>query len=351
MSILAAILVLGVLIFAHETGHFLLAKRSGVGVQKFSLGFGPKLFGFRRGETEYLVSAIPLGGYVKMVGEDPAEASPDLQKSFSQKSVGKRALIVFGGPAFNLLLAVLLFWFSFVIGIPALTTKIGEVKEGFPAAKGGVRAGDRIVAVNGEGVQRWNDLAFRIHDAPGRPLRITLEREGKRQELTLTPQVSKQKTILGEEVEVGLLGIVPSQEFVIERINPFRALYLSLYRTWEVSALIGVSIVRLIQGKIPAKTIGGPILVAQLAGEQARMGLINLLLFTALLSINLAILNLLPIPILDGGHLLFFLLEAIRGKPIALRKRELAQQVGLVLLVALMIFAFYNDLFRLWSSP
>ncbi|HEX9920793.1 MAG TPA: site-2 protease family protein, partial [Candidatus Methylomirabilis sp.] len=129
------------------------------------------------------------------------------------------------------------------------------------------------------------------------------------------------------------------------------AVYLSLYRTWEVSALIGVSIVRLIQGKIPAKTIGGPILVAQLAGEQARMGLINLLLFTALLSINLAILNLLPIPILDGGHLLFFLLEAIRGKPIALRKRELAQQIGLILLVALMIFAFYNDLFRLWSSP
>jgi regulator of sigma E protease len=351
MSILAAILVLGVLIFAHETGHFLFAKRSGVGVTKFSLGFGPKLFGFRRKETEYLVSAIPLGGYIKMVGEDPQEVAPDPQKSFSHKPVWLRSLIVFGGPAFNFLLAMLLFWVCFVIGIPALTTKIGEVKEGFPAAKAGIKPGDRIVAVEGEKTERWNDLASRIHNAPGKPLRITLERDGKPEELIITPQATKQKNLFGDEVEVGLLGIGPGQEVAVERIGPFRALTLSLTRTWEVSELIVLSIVRLIQGKIPAKTIGGPILVAQLAGEQARMGIINLLLFTALLSINLAVLNLLPIPVLDGGHLLFFILEAIRGKPIALKKRELAQQIGLIVLVALMIFAFYNDLFRLWTSP
>ncbi|MDH7499260.1 MAG: RIP metalloprotease RseP [candidate division NC10 bacterium] len=351
MSILAAILVLGVLIFAHETGHFLVAKRVGVGVRKFSLGFGPRLLGFRRGETEYLISAVPLGGYVKMMGEDPQEQPPDLGRSFSHKSVGKRALIVLAGPCFNLLLAFLLFWFSFVIGIPALTAKVGEVKEGFPAAAAGIRPGDRIVALDGEEIQNWSQLALRIHRSPGKPLKITLEREGKRQELIIAPQLVKQKNILGEEVEVGLLGIGPSEEFVLERLNPLRALPLALSRTYEVSALTVLSIVRLIQGKIPAKTIGGPILVAQLAGEQARMGMINLLLFTAVLSINLAILNLLPIPILDGGHLLFFSLEAIRGRPVALRKRELAQQIGLILLVALMIFAFYNDLFRLWTGP
>jgi regulator of sigma E protease len=351
MTILAAIVVLGVLIFAHETGHFLFAKKSGVGVQKFSLGFGPKLFGFRRKETEYLVSLIPLGGYVKMVGEDPQEEPPDPQKSFSQKPVWLRALIVFGGPAFNFLLAVLLFWVCFVVGIPALTTKIGEVKEGFPAAKAGIKPGDRIVALDGGKTERWNDLAARIHDSPGRPVRVTLEREGKREELTVIPQATKQKTLFGDEVEVGLLGISPDKEFVVERIGPLRALGLSLTRTYEVSGLMVLSIIRLVQGKIPAKTIGGPILVAQLAGEQARTGIINLILFTALLSINLAILNLLPIPVLDGGHLLFFALEAIRGKPIPLKKRELAQQIGLIILVALMIFAFYNDLFRLWTSP
>jgi regulator of sigma E protease len=351
MSILAAIAVLGILIFAHETGHFLFAKGSRVGVLKFSLGFGPKLFGFRRKETEYLISAVPLGGYVKMVGEDPREDSPDPAKSFSHKPVWRRALIVLAGPAFNLLLAVILFWLSFVIGIPALTTQVGEVKEGFPAAQAGIKPQDRIVALDGEEIRRWNDLAMRIHRSPGKPLRVTLERGGQRHELTITPRASKQKNILGEEIEIGLLGIVPSNEFVLERINPFRAFYLAAFRTYEVSALTIISIVRLIQGKIPAKTIGGPILVAQLAGEQARMGIINLLLFTAILSINLAILNLLPIPVLDGGHLLFFALEAIRGKPIALRKRELAQQIGLVLLVGLMVFAFYNDLFRLWMGP
>jgi regulator of sigma E protease len=255
------------------------------------------------------------------------------------------------GPLFNLLLAAVLFWLSFVIGIPVPTTKVGEVKGGFPAAKAGIKRGDRIVALDGEEIRRWNELAIRIHRSPGKPLRVTLEREGQRQELIITPQPTKQKNILGEEVEIGLLGIAPAEEVVWERVGPFRAFYLALYRTYEVSALTIVSIVRLIQGKIPAKTIGGPILVAQLAGEQAKLGIINLLLFTALLSINLAILNLLPIPILDGGHLLFFVLEAIRGKPIALKKRELAQQIGLILLVALMIFAFYNDLFRLWTTP
>jgi len=351
MTILAAILVLGVLIFAHETGHFLLAKASGVGVLKFSLGFGPRLFAFRRKETDYQISLIPLGGYVKMVGEDPRDETADPARSFSHQSVGRRTLIVLAGPASNFLLAAILFWAAFLVGIPILTTRVGEVKEGFPAARAGIRPQDRIVAVDGVEVRRWHELAGKIHRSPGRPLRLVLERDGQRQELTITPQPTKQMNLLGEEIEVGLLGISPANEFVVERFDPFRAFYLSLIRTYEVSSLTLLSLARLLQGKIPARTIGGPILIAQLAGEQARMGMVNLILFTAILSINLAILNLLPIPVLDGGHLLFFGLEALRGKPIPLKKRELAQQIGLIILVALMVFAFYNDLFRLWTGP
>jgi len=348
MTILSAIVVLGLLIFVHELGHFLAAKRAGVGVLKFSLGFGPKIFGFKRRETEYFISAVPLGGYVKMVGEDIKDEDVDLERSFSHKPVGTRAFIVLAGPAANFLLAVFIFWLVFIIGVPTLTPLIGEVKEGFPAAEKGLRAGDRIVAFEGTPIKRWDELAGKIHRSPGQPVRLTIEREGDRFEITITPKPTKQKNIFGEEQEIGLLGIAPSEEIVIERVDPFTALYRGFFKTLDLTRVILVSLLKLIQGQIPASTIGGPLLVAQMAGEQARMGFLSLLLFTAVLSVNLGILNLLPIPILDGGHLMFAALEGLRGKPISLKKREIAQQVGLVLLIGLMIFAFYNDIFRLF---
>jgi regulator of sigma E protease len=174
-----------------------------------------------------------------------------------------------------------------------------------------------------------------------------VERAGRAFDLTMTPKATKQKNLFGEEQEIGLLGIAPAEEFLTERTNPIAAFGRAVSKTFELSRLILLTFVKLLQGVVPAKTIGGPLLVAQMAGEQARLGVLNLLFFTALLSINLAILNLLPIPILDGGHLFFALIEAARGKPVSLKKREMAQQAGLVLLVALMIFAFYNDIFRL----
>lgn len=345
--ILWAILVLGALIFVHELGHFLVAKRAGVKVLKFSLGFGPKIIGFTRGETEYLLSAIPLGGYVKMLGEDPTEEIVDPEGSFSAKSVGWRSMIILAGPGSNFLLAIAIFWVVFTFGVPTLATKVGEVMEGFPAYEAGVQTGDRITAIDGHPIEKWEDLATLIHKSPGQSVRLTVERAGNRFDLVVAPKATRQKNVFGEEQEVGLLGIAPAEEFLTERTNPATALVRALYKTYDLSRLILLTFVKLVQGVVPAKTIGGPLLVAQMAGQQARQGILSLMFFTALLSINLGILNLLPIPILDGGHLFFSLIEAVRGKPVSLQKREMAQQVGLALLVALMIFAFYNDIFRL----
>ena len=345
--LLWAILVLGALIFVHELGHFLVAKRAGVRVLKFSLGFGPKIIGFTRGGTEYLLSAIPLGGYVKMHGEDPKEEVADPEGSFSAQSVGWRSLIILAGPGSNFLLAIVIFWIVYTLGVPTLATKVGEVMQGFPAHEAGVLTGDRITAIDGRPIEKWEELATQIHKSPGQPVRLTVEREGNRFDLVVAPKATRQKNLFGEEQEVGLLGIAPAEEFLTERSNPAVALGRALYKTYDLSRLILLTFVKLVQGVVPAKTIGGPLLVAQMAGQQARQGILNLMFFTALLSINLGILNLLPIPILDGGHLFFSLIEAARGKPVSLQKREMAQQVGLALLVALMIFAFYNDIFRL----
>jgi len=345
--VLWAVLVLGALIFVHELGHFLVAKRAGVRVLKFSLGFGPKIIGFTRGGTEYLLSAIPLGGYVKMHGEDPTEEVVDPEGSFSAKPVWWRSMIIMAGPGSNFLLAIVIFWVVFTLGVPTLATKVGEVMEGFPAFEAGVQTGDRIAAIDGHAIEKWEELATQIHKSPGQPVRLTIERAGKRFDLVVAPKATRQKNVFGEEQEVGLLGIAPAEEFLTERTNPVTALGKALYKTYDLSRLILLTFVKLVQGVVPAKTIGGPLLVAQMAGQQARQGFLSLLFFTALLSINLGILNLLPIPILDGGHLFFSLIEAVRGKPVSLQKREMAQQVGLALLVALMIFAFYNDIFRL----
>ncbi len=345
--LLWAVLVLGALIFVHELGHFLVAKRAGVGVLKFSLGFGPKLFGITRGETEYLISAIPLGGYVKMVGEDPQDEIADREKSFSEKSVGWRSLIILAGPGSNLLLAIVIFWIVFMVGVPTLATKVGEVMQDFPAHEAGVLTGDRIKAIDGKPIEKWEELAAQIHNNPGRAMRFTIERAGDQFDLVVAPKITSQKNMFGEEQEIGLLGIAPAEEFLSERTNPVTALVRAVYKTYDLSRLILLTFVKLIQGVVPAKNLGGPLMVAQLAGQQARQGVLPLLFFTALLSINLAILNLLPIPILDGGHLFFSLIEAVRGKPVSLKKREMAQQVGMALLVAMMIFAFYNDIFRL----
>lgn len=349
ITIIATIIVLGVLIFVHELGHFLAAKLSRVGVLTFSLGFGPKLFGRKVGETQYQVSAVPLGGYVKMIGEEPGEKLPPelLPKSFSAQPVGRRLGIVFAGPFFNFLFAVVAFAIAFVVGLPTLLPEVGEVKPDFPAYQAGLQPGDRVLEVNGSPVKRWEDLAKVIHESSDRPLQLKVDREQKTIQISVTPQVSIQKNLFGDEVRVGLIGISPSGKTFIERTDPFSAVYRAVLQSWRVTELTVVSIYKIIEGKISAKTIGGPILIAQLAGQQAKAGFLSLIIFMAVISINLVILNILPIPVLDGWHLLIFLLEAVIGRPVSLKIRERAQQIGVFIIIFIMLLVFYNDITRI----
>jgi regulator of sigma E protease len=348
-TIIATVVVLGVLIFVHELGHFLVAKWSGVGVLTFSLGFGPKLLGRKIGETLYQVSIIPLGGYVKMVGEEPGEKIPPelIAKSFSAQPVRRRLAIVFAGPFFNFLFAVVAFAVIFMAGMPTLLPEVGEVKPDLPAAQAGLQKGDRILEVNGTPVKRWEDLAGVIHDSIDRPLELKVDRGGKTFQVSVTPQVSAQKNIFGDEVRVGLIGISPSGNFFKERLDPFTASYRALVQSWRVTELTVVSIMKMIEGKVSAKTIGGPILIAQLAGQQAKAGVLSLMLFMAVISINLLILNVLPIPVLDGWHIFLFLVEGVIRRPVSLKIRERAQQIGVFIIIFIMLLVFYNDISRI----
>ena len=350
-TILSTIIVLGILIFVHELGHFLLAKRLGVGVLTFSLGFGPKLIGRRFGETQYQISAVPLGGFVKLIGENPEEEvkEEDRHRSFSAAPIWKRALIISAGPFFNFFLAVALFSTINLFGIPYLPSKIGEVSPGLPAERAGLKKEDLVLSIDGKEVSKWDDLSKMIRNSNGKDLLIKVKRNGEILEIKITPKLSTQKNLFGEEIQTFIIGITPSDEIIVQKVGPLEAMSKGLSQTWYGIKLTVVTIVKLIERVIPAKTIGGPILIAQLAGEQARRGFLSLVLFTAILSINLGVINLFPIPILDGGHFLFLGLEAVLRRPISIKKMEIAQQIGLIFIILLMLFAFYNDLIRIFS--
>jgi regulator of sigma E protease len=351
-NVVAAVVVLGLLIFVHELGHFLACKRVGVGVLRFSLGFGPVLFSRRRGDTEYCLSAIPLGGYVKMVGQEDDGSEPDpatvgQPNSFAVKPPWARAFIVVAGPLGNLVFAAVLFSLLFATGVPVMTSKIGGVKEGMPAARAGLLAGDEITAVNGDPVSRWELLSQEIRNSEGAPVVLTISRDGSEQTVTVTPEETEGRTIFGEPMPIYVIGVEPSDQVITERANPLRALWQGVAKTAELCGLTIVTIIKLFQAVVPASNLGGPLMIMKMAGEQAHQGIPALLYFMAILSINLGVLNLLPIPILDGGHLLFMGIEKILGRPLEIRQREIAQQVGMFLLISLMGFALYNDLHRL----
>jgi regulator of sigma E protease len=351
-SILAAVVGLGLLIVFHEFGHFLLAKLSGVGVLTFSVGFGPKLWVKKKGETEYALSAFPLGGYVKMVGEDPEEEvkAVDLERSFAHKSLLKRTAIVAAGPGFNLLLAVFLLMVVFLFyGVPVLSNLVGAVEPESPAAQAGIQKGDRIVAVDGQAVTAWEDLSGAIKQSSGKPLSLRIQRAGQEVAMKVQPRKREVKNIFGELKEDWMIGI--GSQVSIEKGDPGLAVSRAFVQTYEYSKLTLVGLYKMITREVSPRNLGGPILIAQMAGQQAQEGIGSFLAFLAVLSINLGVLNLLPVPVLDGGHLFFFAIEAIIGRPVSLKYREKAQQVGIFLLLLLMIFAFANDIFRLFEKP
>ena len=352
ISFLSFIVVLGVLIFVHEVGHFIFAKLFGVGVEKFSLGFGPKLVGWKKGETEYLISAFPLGGYVKMVGEgDDAELSEEEKsRSFADKPPLKRIAIVVAGPLFNLLFAMLIYVIVFMVGVPVPTARIGEVLQDKPAARAGLKVNDIITAINGKQVNKWDDFASVIVDGKGEPVDLQVRRGTAILSLHIVPESQTVKNLFGESVTSPLIGVKPSKETFIERVGPLDAVINGGVLTWSYIKLTFLSLVKIFERVVSFKTLGGPIMIAVLSGQQAAAGAVSFFAFMALLSINLGVLNLLPIPVLDGGHLFFFLYELIFRKPVRIRTREIAQQVGLVLLVSLMFFATYNDIERYWKD-
>ena len=350
-SVVAAIIGLGVLIVFHEFGHFLVAKLSGVGVITFSVGFGPKLWVRKKGETEYALSAFPLGGYVKMVGEDPdQEVQPgDREKSFAHKSLLKRIAIVVAGPGFNLLLAVLLLMVVYTFyGVPVMSTQVSGVEKGSPAEKAGIVKGDRIISLDGKTVEQWEELSGGIKASAGKALDLQIRRGSETVNVTVQPTQKEGKNIFGERKDDWMIGI--GSQVSLEKGNPGLAIVRAFYQTYDYSKLTLLAFYKMIVGDVSPRNIGGPILIAQMAGQQAQEGLGSFLAFLAVLSINLGVLNLLPVPVLDGGHLLFFLVEAVIRKPVAVRYREMAQQVGICLLALLMVYAFYNDIVRFFEK-
>ena len=445
-TLLATVVALGLLVTIHEYGHFWVARRCGVKVLRFSIGFGPALYSWhdRRG-TEFVIAGIPLGGYVKMLDEREAPvADEELDQAFNRKTVQQRIAIVAAGPVANFLLAILAFWLIAVIGIttvapvtgpvvagsiadraglgegmeilqvdgartptwqdvnlqlirrlgetgqldilaregegasqrftlqlndwlrgadqpdpmtalglntwkPVIAPLIDQISPGGAAERAGLRSGDLIVAIDAEPVQDWlAEVVPRIQASPGAPLNLTLERNGRTLDLTLLPDAREQN---GSQVGFIGAGIAPFEwpEHMIRSIdyNPLAAIPVAVVKTWDMTALTLDSLKKMITGLVSAKNLSGPITIAKVAGASAKSGLESFLSFIAYLSISLGVLNLLPIPVLDGGHLVYYVAEWIRGKPLSERIQGWGLQIGLTLIVGVMLFAIYNDISRL----
>jgi regulator of sigma E protease len=445
-TVLSFIVVIGILILIHEWGHFIVARWAGVGVERFSIGFGPVLLRWRGKETEYCLSVIPMGGYVKMMGEEnPLEGGGaltyDPAKAFALKPLWARFLIVFAGPGMNFVLAAVIFMIVLAtVGRPVWPSIVGRVAPDSPAVTAGLQTGDIIVSVDGRKVAHWEDLDRAVASSAGRPLRLTVsrggevrdatvtprltetrdpifkdvhtaweigigprlqpqigsvnagspaekaglksgdvvvavaqqpvftpeelmqaiqrragrtfeiavEREGGRIPLTVTANAVKERNAAGEETEVGRIGVgIITRTVNYEPYPPHKAIWYGTLKTWDMTALTAKGLWKIVSRQIDSSNIGGPIQIASEAGRQAKEGPASLALFTAIISVNLALLNLLPVPMLDGGHLFFFVIEGVMGRPLSLRKREAAQQLGFVLLMLLMVYALYNDLVRI----
>lgn len=355
-SVLSVALVLGGLIFFHELGHFAVARMFGIGVVTFSLGFGPKLFGFKMGATRYLLSAIPLGGYVQLAAQDPEDEAPadfPPKTHFRLRPAWQRMLVVAAGPGFNFILAWLIFWGLFLsYGRMEVLPVIGQVQKDSPAEIAGILPDDRVVAIDGKPVLRWDDLAGTVRQTGEKPVTLDIERgpdgAASRVQVTLTPRMQVTKNIFGEEERVPLLGLVSAGKIMSTPLGTGSSAGEALGRTWEVVSMTLQGMLKLIQRVVPLENLGGPIMIAQLVSRQAAEGLANVLALTAVISINLGILNLLPIPVLDGGHILFYTLETVFRRPVSQRWQQLTTRAGLAFLIGLMALALYNDLQRIF---
>jgi regulator of sigma E protease len=355
--------VLTVVVFFHELGHFWVARRCGVKVDAFSVGFGPELFGFNdRHGTRWKLSAIPLGGYVRFHGDDSAASTPDakaLKKmseeekrvSFFHQPVSKRAAVVAAGPIANFILAIVIFAAVFMVyGRQVTTARVDTIQPASAAEEAGFRPGDLVLSIDGRKIENFGDMQRIVSASPDLKLKVTVERDGREVTLTATPRLREIKDNFGNTHRVGLLGISRSttrEDVVTERYGPIDALRLGVTETWFVVERTINYVVGIVTGREAADQLGGPIRIAQVSGQVATVGFAALLHLTAVLSVSIGLLNLFPVPLLDGGHLVFYAIEAVRGRPLSERAQEFGFRVGLALVLMLMLFATWNDILHL----
>ncbi len=354
------LIVLTILVFVHELGHFLVARYNNVKVETFSIGFGAELFGFYDSlGTRWKFSAIPLGGYVKMFGEGEIITGEGKDKernlteeekevSFYHKRLGQRAAIVFAGPLANFIFAVIvLAGLFFASGAPNLLAGVGTVQSGSAAEKAGIAAGDRVIMIAGQDVKWFKDLRQIVIENPNTPLSMEVIRSNAQLTLIATPKV-KVVEEGGVEKEIGLLGITPDPKMVeYTNVGPLDAVVMGAERTYGLTVRILSAVGLMITGSVSKEELGGPLRIAQMSGQMAQGGLASMVFFLAALSINLGLINLFPIPMLDGGHLLFYFIEAIMGRPVNEKAQEYSFRFGLILVLLLMVFVTWNDLVQL----
>jgi regulator of sigma E protease len=351
----AFIFILTVIVFIHEFGHYLVARRNGVRIEVFSIGFGPELFGWTdRTGTRWKVSLLPLGGYVKMFGEtasgkagDAHAMTPEEQAvSFHHKSIGQRAAIVAAGPVANFVLAIVILAVMFAtVGQPFTPPDLGDVQPGSAAEAAGLRAGDVVTRIDGSKIERFEDIQTIVRMNPGVPLHLTVQRDGRDLDLTATPNRSELVDRFGNRQEIGLLGVTRTGTSYV-RHDPISAVGRAVGQTFSLSYYTLQAVGQMLTGARSADDLGGPIRIAQMSGQVAQSSLTDVFWFLAVLSINLGLINLFPIPMLDGGHLLFYGAEAIRGRPLSDRIVEYGFRVGLGLVLTLFVFVTYQDLMR-----
>jgi len=347
MSILIFIIVLSVLILVHEFGHFIVAKRMGVRIEQFSLGFGPKLFRWKKTDTEYIICSVPLGGYVKLAG-DNLEEFKGQPYEYLAKSPGQRARIILCGPLLNYVLAFLCFWLIFFFGFPNLTCRVGELVENFGAQKAGIQVNDLILAVDGQEVKFWQDLQKIIQKkSQGEVTRISILRNNQELEIPVRIKQEKTDTIWGEKKTVGLIGIKPADEFIKIRYGFIKSFFMGGGKLFYLTWLTIKSLVFMVSGRMSFReSVTGPLGIFYITTEAAHLGIIPLIQVIAVISMSLSIFNLLPLPVMDGGHLLFLLIEKIRRRSLSIRTERVITQIGFSIILLLIAFVFYNDLLR-----
>jgi regulator of sigma E protease len=364
--LLPFLFVLTIVVFFHELGHFLVARWVGIRVLVFSIGFGPELLGFNdRQGTRWKISAIPLGGYVKFFGDENAASVPDQaavaamsdaerRESFYHKSVGRRAAVVAAGPLANFILAVVIFAGVFMFyGKQSTSARVDSVQPNSAAAAAGFKAGDIVVAIDGQPIKTFNEMQRIVSTNAGQAIEVRVDRGGESLALKAIPELKEIKDSFGNAHRVGVLGIsrsMAADDLKMETVGPFAAIKLGVEETWFVTERTLSYIAGIVTGRESADQLGGPIRIAQVSGQVATVGLVALLHLTAVLSVSIGLLNLFPIPLLDGGHLLFYAIEAGRGRPLSERAQEVGFRIGLAIVLMLMIFATFNDIIHLTTS-